>query len=349
MSLLGDTFQLAELLTSPPPLPGVLAEGIHRVSQNSLDIIKGGVVSKEGLVIAAVDEPLSLLSNDDPGYETVRQVGGAPVRKLSANESNSEHDPNYETLLPNATVTSQVKPRPQSRRFGDDEEDDGYSKIRPGGVAHSQTPVVVIKKATTTSSCTDNEGYSSIRNVDATEEEDEPGYSQIGTATKLSGGHGYASIDETKKDQLEGYSTISAVPTSTTSATTTNSSVSPISPIAYFPAPSADTSYSSATSPSSESDVNMNRNSGNNYESLTSDDPNYETVPHLRITENPYEVLENELSTPGAVVGETVEDKREDVDGDDDFVVTTVKGAEKRDRGKVSPSDSPEVGDYFQV
>lgn len=307
----------------------------------------------------------------------MRQVGGIQTtRKISLNESSSEHDPNYETLLPNctttATVAQPVKSRPQSRRFGDDEEDDGYSKITPGG--GGQQPVVVLKKVTTTSSSTDNEGYSSIRaerksiigSVDKDrgedEEEAEPGYSQIGTATGAKQStHGYASIDETKKDQLEGYSTIQPpgiMTASITSVTTTNSSVSPISPIGYFPVPpSAETSsYSSNTSPSSEfssSDVNLHRSQGlvmlaesNNYESLTSEDPNYETVRHLRITENPYEVLENDLGTPGVVGGGLCEEVRAEGNRD---LVTVTKGEEEDRGGKVSPSDSPEVGDYFQV
>lgn len=320
------------------------------------------------------EEPLSLLSNDDPGYET---VGGSKAsraaRKVSMTETSSDHDPNYETLLPNATVvvapsSSTVvqpnKPRPQSRRFGDDEEDDGYSKIKPGP---TQLPAQGKKIP---SSVTDNEGYSSIRNIPQEisiddEGEEEPGYSKIGATktnpVKATLNDGYASIDETKKDQLEGYSTIAPPVVMTTSTTSnTNSSVSPVSPIAYFPvATGAETSsYSSNTSPSSEfssSEVNLNRNSGvllteevgHNYESLTSDDPNYETVvQHLRITENPYEVLENELGTPGAGLALTT----------DGVVVvsrSTVEVVQERvttgGEGKVSPSDSPEVGDYFQV
>lgn len=346
------------------------------VSQNSLNILKGGVAIVEGSTTSATttDEPLSLLSNDDPGYETVRSGGNghkmsrsSSERKTSLNETSSEHDPNYETLLPNATVVvtlpaqAQPKPRPQSRRFGDDEEDDGYSKIKPGqppppATTNSSSSSTVVVSA---SSCTDNEGYSSIRSdpqtimasidiEDEEEEEDEPGYSQIGTRKIKSGkpndSHGYASIDETKKDHSEGYSTIAAPPSlmtmSTTSATTTNSSVSPISPIAYFPAPSGETSsYSSNTSPESEfcsiGSAALVVVEGNNYESLTSDDPNYETVRHLRITENPYEVLENELGTPGGIGRMTT--------------LGDVEGSGGEDRGKVSPSDSPEVGDYFQV
>lgn len=322
-------------------------------------------------MVLGADEPLSLISNDDPGYETVRQVDrhlklNSTERPVSINESSSEHDPNYETLLPNSTtsgtVSAPVKSRPQSRRFGDDEEDDGYSKIKAGG----QQPVVVLKKVTTTSSCTDHEGYSSIRNIPneggrgggREEDENEPGYSQIGIAAKLPT-HGYASIDEAKNDQLEGYSTIPGMmTTSVTSVTTTNSSISPVSPIGYFPAPSAETSsYSSPSSEFSLSEMNLNRISAplaiteaHNYESLTSDDPNYETVRHLRITENPYEVLENEPGTPASVMPIMGASDREGKD----LVTIGIRGLEvgaatSEDRTKVSPSDSPEVGDYFQV
>lgn len=308
-------------------------------------------------IITNAEEPLSLLSNDDPGYETVRpapnthhhhhhlKVTPQSERKISLTETSSEHDPNYETLLPNATLAPQ--------RFREDEEDDGYSMIKAKPMPPPPPPTgVILQKATTTSSCTDNEGYSSIRNVPAAaaaaeDEEEEPGgYSKIGSAAakKAVVVHGYASIDEAKKDHLEGYSTIAPPPlpvamvASTTSVTsTTTSSVSPVSPINYFPAPSADTSsYSSNTSPSSEfssSDVNLNRLSGNNYESLTSEDPNYETVRHLRITENPYEVLENDVGGTPVTATATVPD-----------ATTTAE-----ESGKISPSDSPEVGDYFQV
>lgn len=336
--------------------------GILAVSQNSLNILKGGVVTLDGLVISTVEEPLSLISNDDPGYETVRQVRSGigardkldvHRRKISINESSSEHDPNYETLLPNATTQAKVpvKPRAQSRRFGDDEEDDGYSKITPGTSAGGGGGKNV----------TDHDGYSSIRNIPQTsssvnDEEDEPGYSKIGGTAKANTSHGYASIDEAKKDQLEGYSTIAVgvVPgmmTKSISGTTTNSTLSPISPIGYFPAPSADSSsFSSNTSPSSEfssSDVAAGRlqMEGNNYESLTSDDPNYETVRNLRITENPYELLENEVATPSAAVaGRKSEEDGETIDDKDCVTVSRTEG-----EVKVSPCDSPEVGDYFQV
>lgn len=357
---------------------GALAEGILRVSQNSLNILKEGLV--EGPFIGtASEEPLSLLSNDDPGYETVRQVGGilkaTSQRPTSINES-SEHDPNYEALLPNATVSgSSVGVK--SSRFGDDEEEDGYSKIRPAGGG-------VVGRTKQSSVGSDNDGYSSIRNIpnetitariDVADEDDEdgvdvelesteatePSYSRIG-AVGASTVHGYASIDEAKKDRLEGYSTIaesSTLMTSSISGATTNSTVSPVSPINYFPVTSVGettTSYSSPSSELSSSELNLNRNSlllmttsseGNNYESLTSEDPNYETVRHLRITENPYEVLENELGTPGAageaitLMGICFESDRSEENGEED---RRVRGTDLK---KVS--DSPEVGDYFQV
>lgn len=294
------------------------------------------------LTVGTQEEPLSLISNDDPGYETVRQVGGIAAsaikggqstRTNSMNESSSEHDPNYETLLPNPSNTGRHKPQPQSSRFGDDEEDDGYSMIRPAGtgaVGQAQ-PVVAI--------ASDNDGYSSIKDI-PNDEEDEPGYSQIGKNAKDV--HGYASIDETRKDRLDA----SGGMTSSVSGTTTNSSMSPVSPISYFPAPSGETStgLSASTTHSSEfssTEVSLNRNSlmltsseGNDYESL-------ETVRHA---ENPYEVLQNELGTPAAdtvfVVGELIRAS----------AVVEESGVENgRDRVKISPSDSPEVGDYFQV
>lgn len=89
---------------------------------------------------------------------------------------------------------------------------------------------------------------------------------------------------------------------------------------------------------------------GNNYDSLTSDDPNYETVRHLKTLENPYEMLENELGTPAAleVVGTQVVqvevNNLQPLENENCFE-TEGKG----DKRKVSPSDSPEVGDYFQV
>lgn len=314
------------------------------------------------------EEPLSLISNDDPGYETVRQVGGIlklnrAERPMSQNESSSEHDPNYETLLPNSIVVVPLKNNP--RRLvsaGDDEEEDGYSKIKPGSAS--------VLNTTTTS---DSDGYSSITNIPNEriittaiavdeEEDEEPGYSQIGGTAKKNA-HGYSSIEEAKRDRLEGYSTIgengSVAAAVIATTTNSNSSVSPISPINYFPVTTTSvettqSSYSSNTSPSSEfsSTEVMNRNStglmlmmmsssgegNNNYESLTSEDPNYETVRHhLRITENPYEVLENELGTPMVDSGRE-EKPREETDH-----------VEKGDNRKVSPSDSPEVGDYFQV
>lgn len=359
-----------------PPLSqsgGLLAEGIHKVSQNSLNILHGTDIGCQ---------PLSLTTSEDPGYETVR-LGPVPT--------SPESDPNYEAVLPNAAPVQK-----SARNMA--EYDDGYSKI--GSKVMLVVGTTASSSATAMNSGTNSDGYSSIKDIpsgerrkggsssgeavgmdgdrddDDDEEEVEPGYSKI-KETKTCLVHGYASIEETKKGPVmtatkddEGtgddpaagrrsshnYSTINEMMTTsatTIGTTTSGSSISPIS-VNYFPVINVETSspgaYSSATPPSSDySLTDVGRGGGSsgaaladrNYESLT-DDPNYESVTYLTAKENPYELLEeSEKNTPEvnevhlvAVVGDDKDDGR---------------GSDKKPDSDCRSSPCQVVDDYFQV
>lgn len=352
------------------------AQGIQKVSQNSLDIFHNTIapsVNEPGYE-SLPDQSLTMLN--DPGYETVT------LNNVKKKLTSSDYDPNYEVLRPNNL----------DNIINDKTVDvDGYSKIVINNNNNNNT-----NKISKIKSMDLNDGYSSIKsikkelstlktneidNIVPITDETEPGYSSL----ILNKNHDYASIKDkqnlnnnSEDDVL--YSSIpNAVvnPPYSTISETVNSSSSTINQttttVTTSPGYSSISETRSTDSASTNSDNNQSDfknaklsqnttmtttntsstgklSSNSNYESLTGSETEqnnyyYESVKYLdsannkNKTDNPYEILHNEKSnSPDDENSEKIINNAEEVIATATTTTTTS-----------STPDNLEVGDYFQV
>jgi hypothetical protein len=241
-------------------------------------------------------------SLEDPNYETLKN----PRLTSGASTTDSDYDPNYEVVIPNANLSSSSSTTLV---------DDGYSQIS--------------KKAKTKDL---NDGYSSIRtlkNQIEDEEEDIPGYSSI---KERKDDPGYSTIKDSNRNSISSddhYCSISGIKISTShsgSHLSADNRKTPISETRTTPSTDSNSSdalidYENITRTSTSNSVvtptNFQEKSSNsNYESLSNsesntEEPNYESMKYLDVKEeNPYERLHSEKNSPEPVSGEQVENKR---------------------------------------
>lgn len=204
-------------------------------------------------------------SIDDPKYETLKLDKKPLKRGAGSNATDSDYDPNYEIVM-------SKNPQKTSSSSSSTLVDDGYSQIE--------------KKNKDVSDDESIPGYSTIKKP-------EPDYSSIGGEN-----HGKLPVNSINDGDSDSnvYSSIpTVVQTVVTPSTDSNSSELHLE---------YDLRTSTSNSIATPTTLNNNYESLSNSESITIDEPNYESMKYLK--ENPYERLHNEKSSSPDPSGDAI-------------------------------------------
>lgn len=244
--------------------------------------------------------------NNEPGYESLRDrsIGTDPGYETLRMTNNSDYDPNYEVLRPSNI------------------SDDGYARIQENAILSNRGL---------------NDGYSSIKNVKRSNDDDDLGVSPLDGYAKIrekkqtninnnlvgleddgsdiyssitsSNNPPYATVQEVKKEvHRRSYPTYATVQ-ELDIGTKTNGSLKTGS-VSFITSPNYSTVSETKTTPSTDSLTSsdaLNRIQKSDTSSLTGSDtdPNYESIRYLNVHENPYEQLHNEKGSSPVSIGST--------------------------------------------